>query len=281
MHRLALANAVVLLLASTALAQPVRQRMVMPPGPMRGGFGGPGDFAFVRGEFGLAGQVVKGAPYSGQAVTQFNQTLADGNHIQRTTTAAIARDSEGRIRIERSMEAIGPLAGSGAATKTIFINDPVAAMSYVLDPDRHTARQMPSMVKRHAPGSDQGTAPGNVWKSRSQAGSAPGPRQEARANVKTDDLGTQVIDGLTVQGKRATRTIAAARAGSDRDIEVVTETWYSPDLQMVVMSKTSDPRFGESVYKLTNISRAEPDSSLFSVPADYQMQQGRPPRNDQ
>jgi hypothetical protein len=95
------------------------------------------------------------------------------------------------------------------------------------------------------------------------------------ANLKTDDLGTQVIDGLTVQGKRMTRTVSAAQAGSERDIEVVPETWYSSDLQMVVMSKTSDPRFGDSVYKLTNISRAEPDPALFTVPSDYQMQQGR------
>jgi hypothetical protein len=101
------------------------------------------------------------------------------------------------------------------------------------------------------------------------------------ANVKTDDLGAQVIDSLALQGKRVTRTIPAAQASSDRDIEVVTETWYSADLQMVVVSKTSDPRFGDSVYKLTNISRAEPDPSLFTVPSDYQVEQGRPGRNAQ
>lgn len=96
------------------------------------------------------------------------------------------------------------------------------------------------------------------------------------ANVTIDDLGTQVMDGLSVQGKRRTRTIPAAQAGSAKDIQVVTETWYSADLQMVVMSKTSDPRFGDSLYQLTNINRAEPDASLFTVPADYQVQQGRP-----
>ena len=105
--------------------------------------------------------------------------------------------------------------------------------------------------------------------------------RSSRANVKTDDLGTQVIDGMSVQGKRMTRIVPAAQAGSERDIEVVTETWTSPDLQMVVMSKTTDPRFGDSVYKLTNVSRAEPDPALFTVPSDYQVQQGRPGRSDQ
>lgn len=251
--------------------------MGMPPGPPPGGFGGPGDFAFIRPEFGMAGKVVTGAPYTAQAVTQFNQTLADGNHIQRTTTASVARDSQGRTRTERSLGAIGPLAGSGAASKAVFINDPVAGVSYMLDPTSHTARQMPAMTNRHRPPSDQaGSA------AQPQAGTdstRQSMRQRAMANVKTDDLGNQVIDGVTVQGKRVTRTVPAAQAGSERDIEVVTETWTSPDLQMVVMSKTSDPRFGDSVYKLTSISRAEPDPALFSVPADYQVQQGRPGRS--
>jgi hypothetical protein len=251
-------------------------------GPPPGGPGAPGDFAFVRPEFGLAGKIVKGAPYSAQAVTQSNQTLADGNRIQRTTTASVVRDSEGRTRTERSVDAIGPLAGAGESFKAVFINDPVTGNSYMLDSNRHTARQMPAMTNRRHPGPDQGAtqAPGGTPRFGTQSARA-GARQQEMNGSKTEDLGTQVIDSLAVQGKRVTRTIPAARAGSERDIEVVTETWYSPELQVVVMSKTSDPRFGESVYKLTNISRAEPDPALFAVPSDYQMQQARPPRNVQ
>ena len=259
-------TALALLICCAAFAQPGAHRMGMPPG----GPGGPGDFAFVRGEFGMAGRVVTGAPYSAQAVTQFNQVLADGNHIQRTSTASMVRDSQGRTRTERSVGAIGPLAGSGDASKAVFINDPVGGMSYMLDAASHTARQMPAMMNRHRGPSDPGAA--------RQA--HPSMRESARANVKIDDLGTQVIEGVSAQGKRRTHTIAAAQAGSDRDIEIVTETWTSPDLQMVVMSKTSDPRFGESVYKLTNISRTEPDPALFMVPPDYQVQQVRAPRAD-
>jgi hypothetical protein len=216
----------------------------------------------------MAGKVVTGAPYSAQAVTQFNQTLADGNHIQRTNTASVARDSQGRTRTERSVGAIGPLAGSGSASKAVFINDPVGGMSYMLDASSHTARQLPGMARRSRKVADSGAQ----VKTESAGAMI---KQRGMANVKTDDLGTQVIDGLAVQGKRITRTVLAAQAGSERDIEVVTETWTSPELQMVVMSKTSDPRFGDSIYKLTNISRAEPDPALFTVPSDYQVQQGR------
>jgi hypothetical protein len=229
----------------------------------------------------LAGKIVTGAPYSAQAVTQFSQTLADGNQIQRTTTATVARDSEGRTRTERSLPAIGALAGSGGTPKAVFINDPVAGVGYMLDVNHKTARQIPAMKNRHH-ASDQGAASASAGQSQVKTDSARTfMRQQAMANVKTEDLGTQVIDGLSVQGKRTTRTIPAARAGSARDIEVVTETWYSADLQMVEMSKTSDPRFGDTVYKLTNVSRAEPDPALFTVPSDYQVQQGRPGRSNQ
>jgi len=268
-------TALALLMGGAAFAQPGGGRMGMPPGPRPGGFGGAGDFAFVRPEFGLAGKAVKGAPYSAQAVTQFTQTLADGNHIQRTTTASVARDSEGRTRTDRSVDAIGRLDGAGRAFKAVFINDPVAGMSYMLDAASHTARQIPAFTNRNRPASSSGTGAAGAQSAHSSV------RRQAIANVKTDDLGTQVIDGLAVQGKRITRTIPAAQAGSERDLEVVTETWTSPDLQMVVMSKTSDPRFGESVYKLTNVSRAEPDPQLFTVPSDYQVQQGRPAPNAQ
>ncbi|HWY47129.1 MAG TPA: hypothetical protein VNX70_07090 [Bryobacteraceae bacterium] len=260
MFQLRFVTAAAILVGAAAFAQPGPHGMGMPPG-------GPGDFAFVRGEFGMAGKVVTGAPYSAQAVTQFTQTLADGNHIQRSTTASLARDSQGRTRTERSMAAIGALAGSGAASKAVFINDPVAGTGYMLDATHKTARQMPA--NRHRPPSDPSLLPGTGTQAHAFS------EQRSNANVKIDDLGTQVMDGLSVQGKRKTKTILAAQAGSARDIEVVTETWYSPDLQMVVMSKTSDPRFGDSLYQVTNISRAEPDPSLFAVPSDYQVQQGR------
>jgi hypothetical protein len=269
MFQLRSVTALALLMSGAAFAQPGRHGMGMAPGSP----GGPGDFAFVRGEFGMAGKVVTGAPYSAQAVTQFNQTLADGNHIQRTTTASMSRDSQGRTRTERSLPAIGALAGSGTASKAVFINDPVAGTGYMLDATHKTARQMPANRHRQPPAqsaSDQGAAAGSSRPARASM------RDRSNANVTMDDLGTQVMDGLSVQGKRRTRTIPAAQAGSAKDIQVVTETWYSADLQMVVMSKTSDPRFGDSVYQVTNISRAEPDPSLFTVPSDYQVQQGRP-----
>jgi hypothetical protein len=87
--------------------------------------------------------------------------------------------------------------------------------------------------------------------------------------VKKEDLGTQVIEGIQAQGYRTVTTIPAGEIGNERPIEIVSERWYSPDLQVVVMSRHSDPRMGETKYRLTNISRAEPPRSLFEPPAGY------------
>jgi hypothetical protein len=63
--------------------------------------------------------------------------------------------------------------------------------------------------------------------------------------------------------------------GNDMPITTTAETWMSPELKMVVLSKTSDPRAGDSTMRLTNISLAEPDASLFQVPPDYEIVEPR------
>jgi hypothetical protein len=234
--------------------------------PHRGG-PPPGDFAFMHGEFGFAGKVVAGAPYTAQASRTFTQTLADGTHIQRSNNATMSRDSQGRTRTEETMTNMGRLsASSGTPRTTVFIHDPVAGMSYVLDSNAHTARQTKIAAQGQHPHGVRPEAAGG------------GPHGRGGANVTTEELGTQVIQGVNATGKRVTRTLVAGAEGNDRSIQIVTETWMSPDLHVVVMSKTSDPRFGESSYQLTNITRAEPDPATFAVPAGYSVVQGGPGR---
>jgi hypothetical protein len=88
---------------------------------------------------------------------------------------------------------------------------------------------------------------------------------------KSEDLGKRVIEGVQAEGTRTTITIPAGQAGNERAMEIISERWYSPELQVVVMSKHSDPRMGETVYQLTNVSRVEPVASLFEIPSDYQV----------
>jgi len=94
-----------------------------------------------------------------------------------------------------------------------------------------------------------------------------GPNANAAPNV--EQLGWKLIEGVQAEGTRTTISIPAGQIGNDRAIEIVDEQWRSPDLQVIVFSKHSDPRFGETVYALTNISRADPPATLFQVPPDY------------
>ena len=95
-----------------------------------------------------------------------------------------------------------------------------------------------------------------------------------QGQVKTEDLGSQTMEGILANGVRTTRTIPAGEIGNDRPINIVTEVWTSPDLKTIVSSKRSDPRMGEQTFQLKNIVRTEPDASLFTVPPDFKILDG-------
>jgi hypothetical protein len=52
-------------------------------------------------------------------------------------------------------------------------------------------------------------------------------------------------------------------------LEITHEQWYSAELQMVVLLKHNDPRFGETTFRLTNITRGDPAPDLFAEPQGY------------
>ncbi len=228
-----------------------------PPGPphgMRGPGGGPfGHFGPGPG-FGSFGKVVSGAPYSADVSDQSVQTLSDGNTVQHSTTGHIARDSQGRTYSQETITG-GPLGQQGPVVVT-FINDPVAGYAYALNANTKVA------TRRAIPNRQPNGAP--------PSGTPHGPRDSA--NTTTTDLGTQTIAGVTAQGKSVTHTVPAGAMGNTQPIISTSETWYSPDLQVIVLAKRSDPRMGHSTYSLTNIQRAEPAAPLFQVPSDYTVQ---------
>lgn len=205
-------------------------------------------------------KLVTGLPLTAEAATQSVQTLADGNKITRTTRVMLYRDSQGRTRRETVFSGIGPLAADGKSHTLIMIHDPVAGKSYILDPERKIARQMPEGKERF-----RGARP-----YRSQFRKLRGVEQD----VKTESLGTQTISGVAAEGTRYTRTIPTGQIGNEKPIVVTSERWYSSDLQMMVMTRHSDPRFGDSTYTLGNIQRSEPDAALFTVPSGYTLKTG-------
>ena len=228
------------------------------PGPHPGAMER-GNFAFERIVGGFGGKVVTGAPMSAQVTRETVQVLSDGTRLDRKVTGNIVRDSAGRTRQETTFENIGPLTASGQAPHIVFIRDPAAGKSYILNENKQTVFTMNRPMRAGANGEER-------WMMRQKMN---GENGRENPNVQTTSLGTKTIDGLTVRGTKVTRTIPVGRIGNDKPIVITREEWYSPDLQMVVSSTRTDPRFGTTTYQLTNINRSEPSETLFTVPAGY------------
>jgi hypothetical protein len=90
------------------------------------------------------------------------------------------------------------------------------------------------------------------------------------SGISTEQLGTRQIEGVAAEGTRTTMTIPPGQIGNIGPIEVVTERWFSKELQEAVLITRRDPRSGDTTYRLTNIVRREPPPDLFMVPADYE-----------
>jgi len=223
------------------------------------------------------GKPVTGAPYSAEITTEIVQQLADGNRIERRSTSSVARDGEGRVRREQQVMAIGPILPAGRA-QIVTIDDPVAKVHYSLDAERKVAIQLPMPIaaKFDGPGPGSAAVVARTGKDQLVAGLRVGGRDAA--DERTETLGTSEMEGVMAEGTRATITIPAGAIGNQSPIEIVSERWYSAELQTVIFSRRADPRFGETTYRLTNIVRAEPAAELFQVPADYKLEQPKEPR---
>ena len=206
---------------------------------------------------GQAGPVT-GRPFSAVEVRRTTQILNDGAHVDRVERGRFARDAHGRMRIESGNTLDNP--------NLVVLFDPDSGEVSELDPHRKTYAKSGST---DAGGSAYlGIASSGSFVALADRGlhlsvgvTGPQPLKE--------DLESAVIGGVRVRGSRITSTIPAGAFGNDRELKVVTERWFSDDLQAMVKSSNSDPRFGVTVYELTNIVQAPPDPALFRIPGDY------------
>lgn len=256
---------------------------------------GPDTVEFVSAESSI-GKTVKGAPYSAEAVTESIQTFADGNRIMSKSSATTYRDSEGRTRREMTLS----MPGIEDPPSFITINDPVANVSFHLETKARIARKMPVAPDGMAFATVPDTPGIRIMRAPAPGGAAVGVthdvigpvagaasiqhkitvadsvRTRAGTEPKTESLGKRGINGVEAEGSRTTLTIPAGEIGNEREINIVTERWYSPELQTVVLTKHTDPRVGETTYTLTNIKRVDPHPSLFQVPSDYSLANEEP-----
>ena len=85
----------------------------------------------------------------------------------------------------------------------------------------------------------------------------------------TTSMGTKDIGGVKAEGTQTVATIPAGEIGNEKPIQIISEKWFSPELQTVVYSRQSDPRSGETIYRLNNIRRVAQAPELFTIPAGY------------
>ena len=236
----------------------------------------------------VIGRTVTGSPYSATEERRTVQTLGDGTVLETSETNILYRDSQGRTRVEHTQQ----------GRTTITIVDPEAHTTVRLDPVSKTARK--AMGGAFGAGVMTGGGDGAAgWiagsaelASRGRGAIASTMTESDRRveelrraltelnaastpqRTKTEDLGMLHRNGVPAQGTRTTLTIPVGQIGNNREIRVVNERWYSQDLQMVVKSVNSDPRFGTTTYELRNIARTNPDASLFQIPNDYTTVEG-------
>jgi hypothetical protein len=246
----------------------------------------------------LEARTLKGAPYSAEVVNDHTQQLADGNRIVEHSTGRVYRDKEGRVRREEDRASGSP---------SISIVDPVAGVSYALDPDQRIAWKTPIQIgmaimnkldaaKMEAESKQRGGTPavtiigdgaaGGVVEMRAREAAAGKRGAETMAlevngdvvafrrsvageQHKEEGLPSRTMEGVRVEGRRMTTTIAAGAIGNEWPITIVSEEWTSPDLQVLVLTDRKDPRNGDSSYRLQRIARGEPAATLFQVPSDY------------
>ena len=206
---------------------------------------------------------IRDAAFSGEVQVETVQPLREGGTTTRKSTYLIYRDHEGRTRCDLI---------SDSRPRTSVINDPVASSAYVVEHRTSTARKVslalssqpeaqPGLVQSRA----RGTAPGFVnldhYNSKVESERAASP------SIKKEQLGQREIQGVLTDGTRLVQTI---RRGESL-IDITTEEWYSPELQTIVAITISDPRFGQSEYRLVNIVRGDPSPTLFAIPQGYKI----------
>lgn len=190
---------------------------------------------------------VKNAPYSAEATSEVIRTLPDGNRIKNGDKQLLFRDRQGRTR--RESESVF----ANTTRKTIYINDPVAGFNYYVNHVKKIVIRAPNV-----------NLAGRVASASSPNG----------YSGKSESLGTKTIEGIEATGTRSIITVAPGTVGNEKPIETISESWFSPELKLIILSKRSDPQTGDYTFQLKNIKRGEPEASLFEVPSDYKIIEG-------
>jgi hypothetical protein len=199
---------------------------------------------------GIEVPVVAENPFSAHDSIDWTRHLEDGTLQSVHLDAKLARDGQGRVYRERRTF-VPASAGKESKLKDIIILDPVAR-----------TRTACKVEARHC----------EVTRYHGLSGFRPPPDGSFDAGARyltRESLGTDVMDGLSVVGTRETTTINAGVVGNSQPLVTTKEFWYSSDLGINLAVARKDPREGTQVIHVVDLSRSEPNPTMFQVPAGF------------
>ncbi len=257
----------------------------------------------------IGGQVVTGRPFSAGEERHSLQVLGDGTRIETDEKNRLFRDEQGRTRIEHAdgtvsiTDPVGRFrAELDPKTRTVSrinmapalaqqdlskLRDELSVAEKTYSSESPSVKELRRKIAEqelrlttetvYVQGRGRGASPAGVDSDiprRVTFYSTPAEGQltlrvSTGNNGAVESLPDQNVNGAMARGTRTTETIPAGKIGNNRPIKVVNERWFSDDLKLLIKSTSSDPRFGDTTYQLTNVTQISPDPSLFQIPADY------------
>ena len=227
-----------------------------------------------------------GNPFTAESVTTATAPATVGAPKTTAFRENIARDSHGRIRIEKHGVSQPP-----DDRKTVTLETPdgkpftVTREEYgtlieIFDCASGTFIRIQPGMRIAAVKEDTGPTPSPQPK---RAYSSlfipiPGPGVKTQSNITIEQLGTREFEGILALGlKTTTLGIEKDEDWKGKPIRE-TELWVSDDLAAQVLSIGKDLKTGsEGRSELMAIKRGEPDPALFEIPKGFAVNPARMP----
>ena len=196
---------------------------------------------------------IPSAPFTAVVVTEWTRIMPDGSTGTMKNHRTVARDSLGRVFQERRNFSPD---GDKQMTRVSELDyqDPTLHQLMVCRPDVRVC----TMYRYDAP----------MTVMLPKAGSLP----NGAGTVTLEELGRKTIDNVDVVGSREVTTLKAGVMGNEKPEPIVKEFWYSPRLEINVITKRFDPRASAvQNFVVGNINQAEPNARMFEPPQGYRI----------
>ena len=194
---------------------------------------------------------IPNAPFTAKVAVTWDEPLTGGGTVSKKYYTMVARDSQGRVH--RETRGFIPADSN---------DEPPLRSVTILDPISSTRTVCTEASLSCAAG---------AFHSRIPLGDETKGLPVSSGNVSRQNLGQHTIYGLPVTGTREVATGVAGSHGSSRVALSNTEVWYSADLHMALSVIRNNPQLGQVTLTVTDLVRAEPDSSLFAPPSGYEL----------